>query len=261
MVIDLHAHVLPGLDDGPTTLEETGQVVSQALQDGTHSIVAVAHANDHYFDVKTPDYRRAMEGAQAYLKTQQLQVCLIPAMEIRLGPDLVRGLEEGRYLGIGESGYVCVELPAHDFPLYGLDVLYQIRLSGRRVLLIHPERNRSVQKHMELRERLHSMGVLGVASAGSLKGQFGGRAQDAVWELVESGLIQSVSSDGHSVRQRPLGLAWVRELVIRRYGAAAGAWMMDTVPSMVLDGQEVELVPRRRVRRRRWFYMEQNGVL
>ena len=174
-------------------------------------------------------------------------------MEIRIGPSVVEGLSQGRFLPIGETGYVCLELPFYDFPLFALDVIYQTGLDGRRVLLIHPERCRAVRNDREIADKLRAMGVLGVASAGSLTGQFGPEAEGAVWTLMDMGLIQSVASDGHSVKRRPLRLSPARELVARRYGEDEASWMMDEVPARVLAGEAVELRGRKRQGWRRWL--------
>lgn len=252
-MIDLHAHVLAGLDDGPRTLDDARAVWRQAVQDGTDTIVAVAHANDHHFEVAADRYRDAWAEAEAAIRHEGLSLKLVPAMEVRLGPDLAAGFQEGRYLPIGDSHYLCVELPPNDFPAYTLDVLYQLTLEGVRVLLIHPERNRGIRRRPEIAERLMRMEILGVASAGSLLGQFGPEVESASLELIECGLIQSVGSDGHSVVKRPLRLSPVVEMLSRRYGDDATQWMMEAVPQLVLQGRPVPLEPRQRLGWTRWL--------
>lgn len=253
-MIDLHAHVLPGLDDGPKSLDATLAVVEQARADGTTHIVSVAHANDHHFDVSREDYDGAMSSATRALESHGLPVTLVAGMEIRLGPDVVQGWREGRYLAVGDSPYLCIELPPNDFPEYTLDLLYQISLEGLRVYVIHPERNRGIRRRPELADRLLRMEILGVASAGSLLGQFGPEVEATSWRLMELGLIQSVASDGHSVEKRPLRLSPVRELLARRYGDEEADYMMDEVPKAVLAGQSVELAPRKRLGWRRYLW-------
>lgn len=252
-VVDLHAHVLPGLDDGPKTWEDAEAVWRQAVQDGTDVVISVAHANDHHFDVPSDRYRHTMAEAQTRIAEAGLALRLVPAMEVRLSPDLAQGFLSGRYLPIGDSRYICVELPPNDFPHYTLDVLYQLTLEGLRVLVIHPERNRGIRRRPELAERLMRMEILGVASAGSLLGQFGPEVESASWELIERGLIQSVASDGHSVVKRPVRLAPVVEILTRRYGEDEAHWMMEEVPSLVLQGRPVELAPRKRQGWHRWL--------
>ncbi|PSR34605.1 MAG: hypothetical protein C7B46_03980 [Sulfobacillus benefaciens] len=252
-MIDLHAHVLPGVDDGPKTLEDTLAVVRQATTDGTTIIVSVAHANDGHFDVSRAQYEKAFSAASTALAAASIGVKLIPAMEVRLGPRLAQDFAEGKFLAIGNTGYFCVELPPNDFPAYTLDALFELSLEKLRILLIHPERNRGLRKRPELADRLLRMEVLGVASGGSLLGQFGPEVEAAAWQLIEMGLIQAVASDGHSVSKRPLRLSAYEPVIARRYGEAVSEAMLHTTPQQVLEGLPVELAPHERIGWRRFF--------
>ncbi len=225
----------------------------QAVSDGTSVIVAVAHANHPDFaPYPTPAYWDALTSVQAHLAKESVPLTLLPAMEIRLGPDVVEGYRRGDYLAIGESGCICIELPPTDFPLYTLDMLYQLGLEGLRVLLIHPERNRALRKHPDFVDQLINRQIVGVASAGSLLGQFGEEARQAVWTFMDRGLIQSVASDGHSVDQRPLRLTPAWEKVQQRYGADVAQKMRETVPQMMMEGMPVPLEPWAPIKRKWW---------
>lgn len=252
-MIDLHAHVLYGIDDGPRTAQDTLGVLRQAASDGTRSIVAVAHANDGHFDVTPEQYERAFEIACREIASAGLNLHLIPGMEVRLGPQLAEGYRQGRFLAMGGTGYFCVELPPNDFPAYTLDTLFELSLEGLRILLIHPERNRGLRRRPELMERLLNMEILGVASGGSLLGQFGPEVQAATWQLIEGGLIQAVATDGHSIAKRPLRLSAYEPVLSRRYGDAVAESMLQGVPSHVLAGRPVELIPHPRIGWRRFF--------
>lgn len=253
-MIDLHAHVLPGLDDGPKSPDESYAVLRQAMQDGTDTLVTVAHANDNHFEVGVDAYRQVFDEFSAMVTDDPLlHVRLVPAMEVRLSPTIVEGFQQGRFLPIGDSRYACIELPPNDFPSYTLDMLYALSQWGLRILLIHPERNRGIRRRPELARRLIDMEILGVASAGSLLGQFGPEVEASSVELIEAGLIQAVASDGHSVVKRPLRLSPVRELLSRRYGEEAAHWMMEEVPQRVLGGLPIALRGRQPIGWRRWL--------
>ncbi len=252
-MIDLHAHVLTGIDDGPKTVMDTLSVLRQAASDGTRQIVAVAHANDGHFDVGRQDYDRAFTAAVREIDMAALDIQLIPAMEVRLGPHLAEGYRQGDFLAIGDTGYFCVELPPNDFPAYTLDALYELSLEGLRLLIIHPERNRGIRKRPELAERLIRMEALGVASGGSILGQFGPEAEATAWQLIEMGLIQAVATDGHSVLKRPLRLSAYEPVLTRRYGESVATSLLETTPALVLRGLPVELARHPRIGWRRWF--------
>ncbi len=252
-MIDLHAHVLTGIDDGPKTAIDTLAVLKQAVSDGTRQIVSVAHANDGHFDVTREVYDKAFAAAVKEIRMARLDVELIPAMEVRLGPKMDEGYRNGDFLAIGNTHYFCVELPPNDFPAYTLDALYKLSLEGLRLLIIHPERNRGIRKRPELAERLIRMGAMGVASGGSILGQFGPEVEASAWQLIEIGFIQAVATDGHSLAKRPLRLSVYEPVLSRRYGESVAISMLTTTPSLVLDGAPVELVPHPRIGWRRWF--------
>ncbi len=246
---DLHAHVLPGIDDGPKDLSQTEANLRQAVDDGVDILVAVAHANDHHYNVTREQYTRAFTQVEALVREKALPITVIPAMEVRLGQNLAEGYRDGGFLPVGDSGYFCVELGPIDFPSYTLDALYALALEGVRPFLIHPERNRGLRKMPDLANRLMAMGITGVASMGSLTGQFGDEVNQAVWDLIERGLIQAVATDGHSVHKRPLTLSLAYKLLEERYGEATAQDMTQNHPQRLLASQVMEVAGRKPLRR------------
>ncbi|MDA8194732.1 MAG: hypothetical protein M0Z53_12155 [Thermaerobacter sp.] len=242
-MIDLHAHVLPNLDDGPRNLEQTAANLRQAASAGIHTLVAVAHTNDNHYQVTAQAYWEAFNAVREWVFTHDIPIALVSAMEVRLGRNLAQGFCDQAFLPVGESGYLCVELPSLDFPSYTLDSLYELGLSGVRPFLIHPERNRGLRKMPELGERLMAMGIMGVASMGSLTGQFGEEVQAAGWRLIDQGLIQAVATDGHSVDKRPLTLPVAYDLLKDRYGETVAEDMTGATPAKLLQGQSITLRP------------------
>lgn len=242
-MIDLHAHVLPHLDDGPKNMAQTEANLRQAVASGTHTIVTVAHANDHHYDVQVDAYWNAYDSVQEWLSSTSIAITLIPAMEVRLSPDIAEGYQSQKFLPIGDSGFICVELPSVDFPSYTLNALYELALAEIHPILIHPERNRGLRKMPELADRLMDMGIVGVASMGSLTGQFGEDVQKSVWSFIDNGLIQAVATDGHSVEKRPLTLSVAYEQLKNRYGSDVAKEMTLTTPAKILEGNLVSPVP------------------
>lgn len=251
-MIDLNAHVLPAIDDGPETEDDAYALIQQAAQDGIEAVVAAAHANDGHFATDLDTYQQVFSRTQEWIKRSGIPLHLVPGMVVRISPGIVEAFREGRYLGIGGSGYVSLELPANDVPVDTFDIVERLMSDGHRVLLIHPERCRALRLKQDLRQRLLAMTVVGVAASGSLLGQFGAEVEAAAMDLIDIGLIQSVASDGHSLVKRPLRLSPVRELLSRRYGEPDADWMVQAVPGMVLAGREVELRPRQCLGWQRW---------
>lgn len=249
-MIDLHAHVLPGVDDGPKDIQQTEANLQQAISSGIKTLVAVAHSNDNHFNVSVEQYTQAFTLTQRLIEEQNLPITILPAIEVRLGRNLADGYRSGAFLPVADSGYICIELPPIDFPSYTLDALYHLALENVRPFLIHPERNRGLRKMPELVDKLMSMGIVGVASMGSITGQFGEEVQQSSWTFIEKGLIQAVVTDGHSTTKRPLTLSTAYQLLQNRYGEETAIDMTYTVPRALLQGTPTALEEHLPIKRR-----------
>lgn len=246
-MVDLHAHLLPGLDDGPQTLAQTMTLLRQARADGTTTIFAAAHVNDGKFQVDSTRYLATLHHVQELLGDTGVRI--EPASEMLLGPKLAEEFAAGRYLGMGRTGYACVELPLRDFPPYTFDVLFNLTLEGTRVLLIHPERNDALQRDLSLAQKLREMEIVGVAAVESLLGQAGSEARQAAWDLIELGLIQTMASNAHDTARRPARISPVMPLLAQRFGDHAAELMRVAIPRSIAHGFPVEM---RSHPRRRW---------
>lgn len=246
-MVDLHAHLLPGLDDGPQTITQTLALLKQAQEDGTTTIFAAAHVNDGKFQVDSARYLAALHHIQEMLGDRTVQI--EPASEMLLSPQLAEEFAAGRYLGMGRTGYACVELPMRSFPSYTFNVLFNLTLEGTRVLLIHPERNEALQKNLSLAQKLREMEIVGVAAVDSLLGRSGSEARQAAWDLIELGLIQTVASNAHDAARRPARISPVMPLLAQRFGDHAAELMRVAIPRSIAHGFPIEM---RSHPRRRW---------
>lgn len=251
-MIDLHAHVLPDLDDGPRTADESLAFLRRAEQDGIHALAAVVHANDARFNVPKDPYCKSFYDLERTLRERGLGIRLMTAMEVRIGPGLVEGFLEGRFLPLADTRCACIELPTNDFPIDTMDNIQRLQKAGFRVALMHPETNRSLRRHPDLVERIMALGAVGIASAGSVLGQMGPEVERLSMDLMEAGLVQTVGSGTHSSDRRPVRLSAVRELLYRRFGEREVHWMMEDVPRMLLSDQPIELRPRQPLGWQRW---------
>ena len=251
-MIDLHAHLLPNLDDGPRTLEDSLAFLRRADQDGVHALVAVAHANDVRFNVPKDPYCQTFHDVEKTLQERGLRTRLITAMEVRVGPGAVEGFLEGRFLPLADTRCACLELPANDFPIETFEIIQRLQAAEFRVALMHPETNRALRLHPDLADRLLAFGVIGIASAGSVLGQLGPEVERLSMDLMELGLVQTVGSGAHAANRRPVRLSAVRELLCRRFGDQEVEWMMEEVPHRLLSDQPIALRARQPLGWQRW---------
>lgn len=229
-MIDLHAHVLPGLDDGPASLGESLQLLKRMQEQGVKMVVAAAHALDGRYNASKEAVLRATEQVNLALQAADLTIGVVPSMELYLTFDVLRMVKSGQVLGLGGSRYLVVELPHREFPTYTERALFELMISGYRPILNHPERNFAIQRRPGLMEGLAEKGVLAMVTAASLLGRFGPEAKRLGERFLADEVADLVVSDAHDLSGRapllPEGLA-----AAQRFGKPDQA-----AEAMILDG-------------------------
>jgi protein-tyrosine phosphatase len=234
-VIDLHCHVLPGIDDGPETLEESVALGRAALAEGTRTLVATPHVSRAYRnDAATiaaltdrVNRRFAEEGVQ-------VEVC--PGAEIAMTMAGSIAPEELRALTLGDGPWLLIECPftplATGFDLLLLD----LQSHGHRIVLAHPERSPIFHRDPKMLGAFVRSGMLASVTAGSLVGRFGGEVRRFALRLAQEGLLHNVASDAHNLTGRPPGLrAELREAGLDQLAS----WLTEAVPAAILGDEEI----------------------
>jgi protein-tyrosine phosphatase len=246
-MIDLHSHILPGVDDGPTTIEESLELARRAASDGVRLIAATPHVRDDY-----PTEPATMERLVAEVRTA-IQTAGIP-LEVRPGGEIAidwldRLSEDdlGRFGLGGSPRYLLVEFPYAGWPLSLHEWIFRLVTRGVTPVIAHPERNAEVQ-HDPLQLRpLVDAGALVQITAASLDGRVGRSAQTAANELLRRGFAHLLASDAHTPDVREAGLAQAVEAI---EDPQLARWLTWEVPmAIVTDG----VPPRRPETRKRGF--------
>jgi protein-tyrosine phosphatase len=238
-MIDLHCHVLPGIDDGPGTMAGSLALARAAVAAGAHTLVATPHVSTRYpNDAMT--IAPLVEALREQLSAEGIALELLPGAEIALTrlPDIQP--DQLSRLGLGGGPWLLIECPFAP-TIGGLeDILLGLPRRGHRVVLAHPERCSTFQHDPELLARLVDSGIVTSITAGSLVGQFGDRARRLALELVHRGLVHNVTSDAHDHVHRPPSV--VAELERTGLAPLAG-WLTCEVPAAILRGEEIPSRP------------------
>ncbi|MFZ5825008.1 MAG: tyrosine-protein phosphatase [Bacillota bacterium] len=204
-MIDLHAHVLPGVDDGPSSLADSLTLLRVMQAQGVQTVVAAVHAFDGRYNVSREALLRAHEALSAALEREGMAIRVVPSMELYLGFDLLAAVKRGEVVGLNGSPHLVVELPAREFPAYTERALFELMMTGYRPLLVHPERNRGIQRNPDLLYRLVERGVRPMLTAASLLGHFSSEAERLAREFLREGAADLIMSDAHDLSgRRPL---------------------------------------------------------
>lgn len=242
--VDLHAHVLPGVDDGPADLEGTFALARAAVASGTSRIVATPHVNENRF-IAPEAIRPAVDEVNRRLGEEGIALQVEAGAEIALSRLLDLSEEELGLLRLGGGPYLLLECPfamvAGDFE----PLVYEAQARGHRVLLAHPERCPTFQQDPDRLARLVDAGALVQLTAGALRGVFGTRTREFAVRMLREDLVHVMASDAHDAVRRPPGLAGALEHAQRAVPGilAREAWMTEAVPSAVLDGQWIPVAP------------------
>jgi protein-tyrosine phosphatase len=248
-VIDLHSHILPGIDDGSSTIEEARKAARAAVAEGVTAIAATPHVRHDY-----PTTPERMEAGVAALRAdfaeQEIELEVLHGGEVDL--EMLRSLTHDaiRRFTLGQTGrYLLLEFPYRGWPLSLEATVFELDLGGVKPVLAHPERNAEVQSDPERLRPLVSAGALVQITAASLEGGLGRGPQRAARALLELGLAHVLASDAHGPSVRRAGLADARGLV----GDEALAWYLtESVPAAVAAGETPPAPPGPRSGRRRF---------
>jgi protein-tyrosine phosphatase len=201
-MIDIHAHILPGVDDGPQTVRNSLQMMRQAQEAGLEAICATPHILNHVTPELDAAISQAFEVVRREAQEADLKVQMSLGSEIYLRPD-VMALRRHHFFSLDRSGkYVLMELPLGRFPLGTDRLIYDLRLEGITPVIAHPERSLVKTDQLQQVEGLVRQGALMQINAGSILGRFGRHPRRMAERLLERGLAHVVASDAHDVQGR-----------------------------------------------------------
>lgn len=243
-MIDIHTHILPGVDDGVETEDEAVAFARVALEDGTRTLVATPHCKEGFYVNDREAVLAGVDRLRARLRDEQVDLEVLPGAEVHLCDDLVARIADGRAPTLADNGKTLLLELSLGQPHTGLeDLVFQLRLAGIVIVLAHPERIRYFQEDPARYEELVRLGVFGQITTGSILGTFGRTAAAYSEELLRKGLVHALASDAHNVRGRSPRLREALDATVRLVGEERARSMVDDVPRAFLEGREPDVEP------------------
>lgn len=202
-MIDLHCHLLPGVDDGSANLDISLRLASEAFKNGvTHALLTPHHMNGVFMNHRA-DVIRMTSEFQEQLNQHNINLTVFPGQEVRINGDLLTALDQNDILFADENGqYLMLEFPDDDVPAYTNDMIYQLQQRGIIPVIVHPERNTKIMRHPELIYDLLQKGCLSQITASSYVGTFGEKVELFSRQLIEAGQGYILASDAHDLPGR-----------------------------------------------------------
>ncbi len=202
-MIDLHCHLLPGVDDGSKSMDISLKLANDAVRDGIdYALLTPHHMNGVYLNHKKAVIQQTQEF-QVELDRHKISLKVFPGQEVRINGDLLTALDQDDILFADEGGrYLMLEFPDDDIPSYTSNVIYELMQRGIIPVIVHPERNTMIMKQPNILYDLLRKGCLSQITAGSYVGAFGRKVQKFSKQLIQAGQVYIFASDAHDLPNR-----------------------------------------------------------
>lgn len=188
VMVDLHCHLLPGIDDGSKSMAISLRLAKEATENGvTHALLTPHHMNGRYVNHKK-DVLRLTQEFQQQLKDHQIPLTVFPGQEVRINGQLIQALDNDDILFADENNrYLMLEFPDDDVPHYTNQMVFELQQRGITPVIVHPERNTKIMAHPELLYQLLEKECLSQITVSSYVGTFGKKVEDFSRQLIENG--------------------------------------------------------------------------
>lgn len=250
-MIDLHNHLIPGVDDGASTLEESRSALRTMMDQGVTTIVTTSHLDGSV----TTDPDRLEETLEridtGWLRLEALAAEEFPGLRLERGLEVMLDTPEpdlsDARIRLAGTPYVLVEFPHMTLPPRSVEAVFALKMKGWKPVIAHPERYAGVEEQLEVVEEWRRVGGLLQVNAGSLVGRYGADAKRVAWRLLGRGWVDLMASDYHARGAYRVGEA--RQKLVELNGGEVAELLLRENPRRLLEGEELLPVPQ--VRRRK----------
>ncbi|MEJ9228291.1 tyrosine protein phosphatase [Peribacillus butanolivorans] len=241
-MIDMHCHILPGVDDGSPDMQESLAMAKKAVEAGiTHLFATPHHLNERYVNVKNDIIDLLVEFNEC-LQQENIPLTVHPGQELRIHRELFISLERGEVLTLDNNGkYLLLELPSGHVPTYTQELIYELLLKGITPIIVHPERNKELIKDHNLLYNLVQEGALTQLTSGSIIGLFGKNVKSFSKKILEHNLAHFIATDAHNVGSRGFSLQEAYETITKIYGIERTFYFKENVEQLI-RGQSPAIV-------------------
>lgn len=240
-MIDIHTHILPGLDDGAQDLEDALAMAQLSVRSGVHTVVATSHANTGGFfrEYQVDEYLRRLEEFQDILRAEEIPLRILPGMEIYMTERAVDKIRRGELISLNQTDYFLTEF-SFDIDQEEMDeLLDELMELEITPVIAHPERYRCVQKTARGIYEWMERGCLTQVNRGSILGRFGSKAKRCVDHLLEMEMVTCIASDAHKPYERTTYMADIKEYMESEYSFEYSKKLLYDNPKKILEGEKV----------------------
>lgn len=262
-ITDIHAHILPNLDDGPSNLEETTNLLAAFRESGVERIISTTHYRHPHFSVARSDLQAAYERLTAEglpeLERDESPLEFALGAEVRLCPELKTDIRNQSVPTLGNTPYVLVEFPSAEIPKQTLEIVYELTILDMYPIMAHPERNRAIQRNPRLLDEMMHSGLCFQLTAGCFIPKSNQQSQSLAtdklaWRILEAGRATVIASDAHNTATRPPLLTAAYEQIGQQLGESIVDRLVENANAIWFGEPCLPVVPGKPKKRRIWWF-------
>ncbi|MCY9140983.1 tyrosine-protein phosphatase [Peribacillus frigoritolerans] len=235
-MIDIHCHILPGVDDGSADMKESLNMARKAAEAGiTHIFATPHHLNEKYVNVKNDIIDRVVRLNESF-QLENIPLTIHHGQEVRIHREIFTSLEKEEILTLDDNGtYILLELPSGRVPTYTQEVIYELLLKGITPIIVHPERNKELIENPKLLFELVQEGALTQLTSGSIIGNFGKGIQSFSKKIIDHNLAHFIATDAHNIGSRGFTLQQAYETITKTYGIQRTFYFKENAEQLLKD--------------------------
>ncbi len=249
-MIDIHCHILGGVDDGAQDIDASMSMIKHAASEGITKIIATPHHKNGKYDNIASSIKDKVIELNQRVKEENLSIEILPGQEPRIYGELLEDYEKGEILTLNHSKYIFIELPSNHVPRYTKKMLFDVQLAGLSPIIVHPERNSEIIENPSILYKLIEQGVATQITASSVTGHFGKKIKKFSLQLIEANQAHFIASDAHNLSGRTFRLRDAYDEIEKEFGREL-VYMFQENAQLVAGNQTIFRYPPQEIRRRK----------
>ncbi|GAB3042047.1 tyrosine-protein phosphatase [Virgibacillus ainsalahensis] len=251
-MIDIHSHILPGVDDGAKTEEDSMKMAREAVSQGIDAIIATPHHRNGKYDNERASIMQHVTILNELFAKEDIPLTVLPGQEVRINGEMIEEIETGGILSLNETKYLFVEFPSGHVPRYSSQMLFDIQVAGYTPIIVHPERNQELIEHPTKLYEFVKKGALTQVTAASVAGKFGKNIQKFSNQLIEANLTHFIASDAHNTTSRGFCMDEAFKKINNEFGSEASYMFMEN-SQLLIDNMNVNRMEPSMVKKKKFL--------
>ncbi|EUJ32298.1 protein tyrosine-phosphatase [Listeria floridensis FSL S10-1187] len=252
-MIDIHCHILNGIDDGPKELDDSLRMARQAVAEGFTDIIATPHHLKGGFVNPGDEVKAKVEHFNEILQKEAIPLMIHPGQEVRIHGEMIDNLENGSVLSLAGSRYILIEFPTESVPLFAQELFFKLQMKGYIPVIAHPERNVEIKRNYELLYEFVESGSLGQLTWGSYSGRFGKKIKKFSEQLLEANLVHFMATDAHFYERRSMEISKPLHDLRRDIGREGTGLLLNN-SKLLLNDEVIQLEEPEKIKKRFFLF-------